>query len=118
MEHLVGASLEDDVVFIVGAERSGTTLFRLILDNHPRVGNPGEFDFLFDRVEDDGRAPNMERYRDWLSTDRIFMSQGLRIDPTLGYLDLIKSFICQKAKPNRVLSLNVHRGFHKIPRFF
>jgi Sulfotransferase family len=37
---------ESDLVFVAGALRSGTTVFRLILDAHPQVTSPGEFDFI------------------------------------------------------------------------
>jgi hypothetical protein len=40
-----------DIVFVYGALRSGTTVFRLMLDSHPKISNPDEMDFLFDHVD-------------------------------------------------------------------
>ncbi|MDZ7627639.1 MAG: sulfotransferase [Parvularculaceae bacterium] len=39
---------EDDIVFICGALRSGTTLLRIMVNHHPQLSNPGEMDFLFE----------------------------------------------------------------------
>jgi hypothetical protein len=41
------------------APRSGTALFRLILDDNLRVVNSGEFSFLFELVTDGAKLPDM-----------------------------------------------------------
>jgi len=38
----------DPPVFVFGALRSGTTVFRLMLDAHGEIRNPGEADYLVD----------------------------------------------------------------------
>lgn len=105
-------------IFICGALRSGSSLTHVILDHHPEIKNPGEFDFLFDQVSDDGQFPEINSYHDWLSKHRIFQSKSLSIDYSLAYLDLIHSFIKQLIKKDGVLALNVHRGFDRIPFLF
>jgi hypothetical protein len=40
-------------VFIFGSMRAGTTVFRLMLDAHDGISNPGEVDFLFDHLARD-----------------------------------------------------------------
>ena len=58
-----------DPVFVYGGLRSGTTVFRLMLNAHPELSNPGEVDHLFDHIH---RAPGGGwRYDlDALSLDR------------------------------------------------
>ncbi len=102
-------------VFIVGAERSGSTLLRLMLDSHPQISNPGECDFLFDKVGDQGEFPEMQSYLDWLSSDRIFQAKHLQVDTALPYIQLIQSFIAQFRSGESLLTMNVHRDFHRIP---
>jgi len=98
-------------IFICGALRSGSTLFHLMLNSHPNMSNPGEFDFLFDRISDTGAFPSVQSYIEYLSSNRIFNSKKLIVDDSLSYPELIQSFIRQKAEKNKFFSLNVHRNF-------
>jgi len=110
--------MNNNVVFVCGALRSGSSLVHLILDHHPEIKNPGEFDFLFDQISGDGKFPTMAAYLEWLSVHRIFQSKLLSIDISLDYPELIDSFIVQMNQENCVLALNIHRGFHSIPYVF
>lgn len=110
--------METKTVFICGALRSGSSLTHLMLDHHPKITNPGEFDFLFDQVSDSGVLPQTESYRKGLALHRIFQSKQLNIDPVLTYADLIQSFIEQLSQPDTLLALNIHRGFDRIPFLF
>lgn len=105
-------------VFICGALRSGSTLFHLMLDQHPDIKNPGEFDFMFDLIGDDGSFPEIKKYHEWLKLNRIFQSKNLIINPNLSTRKLISSFVTQLTNQDAVLSLNVHRNFHRIPFVF
>ncbi|KJV06249.1 sulfotransferase [Methylocucumis oryzae] len=49
------------LIFICGALRSGSTMLRLMLDHHPNIVNPGEFDFLFDYMYEDGSFPSTDK---------------------------------------------------------
>jgi hypothetical protein len=51
-------------IFVVGCHRSGTTLFRLILDSHPHISCGPETRFLADleKVTDDDNWPRMGLY--------------------------------------------------------
>ncbi len=89
-----------------------------MLGSHPEISSPGECDFLFDLIAEDGKFPAMHDYKDWLSTNRIFREKGLDIDQTLPYPELIQSFIEQLQLNKKVLSINVHRNFSRIPGFF
>lgn len=107
-----------NLVFICGALRSGSTLFHLMLDSHPDINNPGEFDFLFDWVSDNGDLPVAGEYVSYLLRDRIFNSKNLIIDESLSYRELILSFIKQMTKEGSFLSLNIHRNFHRAHYLF
>ena len=51
-------------IFVVGCHRSGTTLFRLILDSHPHISCGPETRFLADleKITDDDNWPRMGLY--------------------------------------------------------
>ena len=99
------------VLFVCGALRSGTTLFRLMLDAHRDIANPGEMDFLFDHLRKDSSHPTGWRYDlQALRNDRIFRASCLDIPESDG-LDLLQAFLRQlKEKTcDRILSINLHR---------
>lgn len=109
---------EINPIFICGALRSGSTVFHLMLNSHPNIINPGEYDFLFDRVTENGAFPNTSDYIEYLLSDRIFNSTSLNIDESLGYSDLIKSFISQLNEEEKFLAINIHRNFEHAYRIF
>jgi len=109
---------ESSPVFVVGAVRTGSTMLRLMLDSHPQIRNPGEFDFLIDKVGSDGSTPNVKKYRRWLSTHRGFEETGLAVDPRLDYRQLMCSFLEQLQRGGRVVTMNVHRHFERLPPLF
>jgi hypothetical protein len=108
--------LTDSPVFAVGAERSGTTLLRLMLDHHPKIGWISEFEYAVDWVSEFGDWPDINEYQQYLSKDRIFHSHFFEIDKDLNYPDLIKSFVAQKraqtGKP--LIGANCHRHFDRL----
>lgn len=105
--------------FLVGAERSGTTLLRLMLDFHPRVAWCNEFEYSVDAVSGDG-WPDLGAYREMLRGNRIFRAHGFAIDPALGYPDLVRDFLEQRrlrvGKP--VVGATVHRHFDRLTRIW
>lgn len=105
-------------VFIVSPVRSGSTLLRLMLDSHPEISNPGECDFLFDMIGDDGSYPDATAYSRWLSTNRIFLAKSLKIDEQLASGSIIKSFVSQLSRENVILTMNLHRHFHRVRSVF
>ena len=99
------------VVFVFGALRSGTTLFRLMLNSHGALQNPGEADFLFDFLRPDPQHPTGWRYdREGMITHRIFRAHDLHCPPDLDGLDLLTTLIAQfQAQGEGLLTLNIHR---------
>ncbi|MCR4303418.1 MAG: sulfotransferase [Gallionella sp.] len=110
--------INNQPVFLVASVRTGSTLLRLMLDSHPNIVNPGECDFLFDQVSDDGTPPDVDRYREWLKFDRIFLGKKLDVDPTMNYAGLMDSFVNQMQQHDSVIVMNVHRHFFRIPKIF
>lgn len=103
-------------IFLVGAERSGTTLLRLMLDHHTQIAFSYEFEYAVDQVSDSGDNPELEKYYEWLETNRIFQSTGYEIDRSLNYPQLMNSFLSQKkeqaGKP--IIGATVHRHFDRL----
>jgi Sulfotransferase family len=101
-------------VFLVGSERSGTTLLRLMLDHHPEVAFEREFDFVVRQVSDTGVFPAVPGYLDWIATIR---APTYRLDRSLDYRDLVEGFLRQKqessgGKPH--VGATVHRNFDRL----
>lgn len=103
-------------IFLVGAERSGTTLLRLQLNSHPKVFWINEFEYVVDKIGNDGNYPNLNDYYDWLETHRIFRMSSYTLDRSLSYPELVNSFLSQRqASENKpIVGATVHRNFDKI----
>ena len=102
-------------IFLVGAERSGTTLLRLMLDHHPHISFYSEFEYAVDWIEDDN-YPNLSQYYEFLETDRIFQMSGFTIDSELNYPQLVNSFLRQKREQDgkTIIGATVHRHFDRL----
>ena len=105
--------------FLVGATRSGTTLLGLMLDHHPDVTFPGEFEFALDLMPSADAFPALPAYYDWLATNRHYRWHRPAIDPTLTYPELVRSFLLQmkqaaggESKP--WVGAAVHRHFDRL----
>ncbi|MGL5795515.1 MAG: sulfotransferase family protein [Waterburya sp.] len=107
-------------IFLVGAERSGTTLLRLMLDNHPQLAWCYEFEYAVDLIPDDHQWSELQTYYKWLETHRTFQATGFVIDPTLDYPSLINSFLWQKLHQEQklIVGATVHRHFDKLLRIW
>ena len=106
--------------FLVGAHRSGTTLLRLMLDHHPDVSVPGEFDFLTEIMADRTNQPTTSEYLSRLSLHRGFLAQSFHVDPNADYETLVKSFVQQlyQRNPAKVFVAVVHTGFQELARLW
>ena len=113
----MSAGLLEQPIFLVGAERSGTTLLRLMLDHHPDICWCNEFEYAVDRVAADGTFPKLEDYREWLETHRIFQDcTSFKIDPDLSYPQLVDSFLRQlrTAQDKPIIGATVHRHYDRL----
>lgn len=110
----------EDPFFIVGSERSGTTLLRLMLSHHPEIECAPEFEFLVEQMTPEEVFPSLPDYHAWLRTNRIFLLHRLKVDDGLSYPDLVKSFLnqyCDRSdKPIR--GAICHKRFDRLLRFW
>ena len=110
------SSFDTPPIFLVGAERSGTTLLRLMLDSHPKLAWCNEFEYAVDLISASGEWPELNTYYQWLETHRIFQATNFKIDSTLNYPQLIESFLIQKRTRDRkqLVGATVHRNFDRL----
>lgn len=103
-------------IFLVGSERSGTTLLRLMLDHHPSIAFHFEFEFAVEGLADDGTFPPVEAYRNWLASERGFRGSGATLDPSLDFPQLVNSFLEQKRSRDgkQLVGATVHRHFDRL----
>jgi len=91
----MNSSTINSLAFIASPVRSGSTLLHVMLDSHPNISNPGECDYMFDLIDDNGVQPGMREYITWPAISRIFLAKQLHVDEKLSYPDLMKSFLVQ-----------------------
>lgn len=112
----VSSSNLSQPVFLVGSERSGTTLLRLMLNSHPEVTWLNEFEYAVSMMSDQGKFPPLADYYRWLETHRIFQMSQMTIDRSLTYPELVKSFLQQRLdtfeKP--LIGATVHHHFNRL----
>jgi len=106
-------------VFIVGPLRSGTTLLRLMLENHPDMNFFGEFEGAVSQAN--GQSfPNINYYHQFVATDRMMQDANFGVDKNLEYIELVKSFLLQayQKKPVNIIGACIHSRFDLIPRIW
>jgi hypothetical protein len=82
---------------LVGPRRAGTTLLRLLLNNHPSIACVGEFEEAVSQVRDQ-TWPDLAEFCLYLSQDRPFLSKSVTLDASIeNYPALIRSIWDQLA---------------------
>jgi hypothetical protein len=104
----------EEPIFLVGAERSGTTLLRLMLCHHSQSAWCNEFEYVVDQISADGVFPNLSDYYNWLDTHRIFQGTGFTINKTLSYPQLVDHFLLQKRADKTIVGATVHHHFDRL----
>lgn len=110
----------DSPVFLIGAERSGTTLLRLLLDHHSEISFQHEFELCVKYLPASG-WPDMETYYNQLACDRIFKHSKYTIDRSLDYPHLVNDFLLQKQRESGskpVIGSTVHYQFSNLTRIW
>jgi len=101
--------------FLVGAERSGSTLLRLMLDSHPNIAFTEEFEYSVEQIQDNA-FPELNDFYDFLETNRPFQGSGFKINKDLTYPELIDSFLQKREKRKQAIAVGatIHFGFKKV----
>lgn len=100
-------------VAVFGALRSGTTLLRLMLDQHDQLACPGETDYIFEYVTD-GNPGNPNFDVEAMSDDRIYRAfcEQCELDPTIPrtMCGMITAMLRPKAALDATVVLMLHRN--------
>lgn len=112
-------------LFVTGTTRAGTTMFRLMLGQHPDVVELGEFEFVFRAgLPDDGPADAgaLDAWRAWLRDRRNVRHGDLRLPNDAGFRETIVSLLEQRREqldPRAPVVVVVwHRDYEKVRRLF
>jgi hypothetical protein len=116
----ISAEAPSTPFFLVGSERSGTTLLRLMLDHHPQLRCGHESDFIVDDLDRYRRTPP-EHIREVWNDKRAFHSYceaGLGEPPPVQSYQALVGWLLlalrsQRAK--RVTGLTVHWHVERLP---
>ena len=107
-------------IFLVGSERSGTTLLRLMLDHHSCITFTHEFSYAVEYMPDEDHWLDLMEFHRLLDADRVFRATGFTADEALDYPHLVDSFLRQRrdrsAKP--IVGAVVHHHFDRLTRIW
>ncbi len=105
-------------LFLVGSERSGTTLLRLMLNSHPQLAWNEEFEYVVDFMPADQGWPPIDAYHRYLAHDFVFASSKFSVDTALSYPQLVNSFLLQRLACDRkpIVGATIHRYFNRLLR--
>jgi len=103
--------------FLISSERSGSTLFRLMLEHHPLIHCAHESDFMVAYFDQCQNAPPAS-FTKLLHADRGFCASRLDIPLNARtYQDVIDSFFQQfsNASGKSLVGTTIHHHFHHLP---
>ncbi len=102
---------------LLGPLRSGTTMLRLMLHNHPSIAMVGEFEESIAMLGDSG-YPSQKQYRDWLATHRVVQSRRYDLPDTLqDYQSIARSMWSQLASNHegaKAIGCTIHSRIDRI----
>lgn len=104
-----------DLCILYGALRSGTTMLRLMVDNHPQIVCPGEADFLADALIPGEGASGWSYDRDHLLGSRIFRASRAEPPEAEDAAEAFRELTDQlRGGESGCLVLDMHRGLDRI----
>jgi len=101
---------------MVGPLRSGTTLLRLLMANHPRIGAVGEFEESVSQAGESG-WPELGWYRAWLAQNRAAGMKRYDLPSDVAsYPDLVRSMWAQLAGRHAepLVTCTIHSRFDRV----
>jgi hypothetical protein len=103
-------------LFLVGPLRSGTTVLRLMINHHPKIAFPNEFEIVTPVISDNGHFPSKEKYHEWLLQQRTFRNSYLKFDKNLEFTDQCNNFLQQIKKHEKkdIVGSTVHNHFDRL----
>ena len=105
---------------LIGSERSGSTMLRLMLDRHPELSCMYESDFIVRHYDRCRRAPPA-LYARLLENDWHFAHSGLDFpSEAASYPEVIDAFFRQRSRAigRRVIGATIHHDFRHLPELF
>jgi hypothetical protein len=109
----------NELTFVFGAHRSGTTVFKLMLDSHPEISNPGEVDFIFDYLKKNADTNEWTLDFERLRLDRIFQSYNLNVPHEKNGRLVVFNLVNQlRERTKKRPAFNLHRNLDKVGAFF
>lgn len=99
--------------FLVGAEQSGSTLLRLMLDSHPEVAFAEQIDCLIEAIGADGSLPSLSDFKIHLTNYPAFVHSGFDLDESVDFAEAVNRFLQgrQISKGASTVGATVHRHF-------
>ncbi|GAB6145681.1 sulfotransferase family protein [Desulfocicer niacini] len=96
-------------LFLIGARRSGTTLFRVMLNRHPHVAWKRGWEFAVNFIDSQGRVLKN------IHTEK-------PEDTTPSSMEEVRAYLNEEARmalgKEKILGVTVHVGFKKIPHLY
>jgi Sulfotransferase domain. len=91
-----------------------------MLDGHPDVCFHHEFVYSVDKIKACGEVPDINSYLEYLSSDRVFQLDDLKIKQSNNYVEIVRDFLTQiKGKTKKtIVGATVHRNIRHLPKIW
>jgi sulfotransferase family protein len=101
--------------FVIGAERSGTTLLRLMMDHHPQIRLSIEADFMVDYLTSDGDDPDPAWLKQSLALDPWILLHGFEFREGYSFKEEVREFLLKDVEQvdKKAFGVAIHRRFSK-----